>query len=82
MSEVVVVLIKERRHEPRGMQDFPCLGVAYQTLDFVVLFTAEGVGTVVSPSSDPNVSFGLGYHSNNWGMQQFKEYNGNLVLSN
>lgn len=82
MSDVVVVLIRERKKEPMGMQDFPCLGVARQTRDFVVLFSAKGVGTVVSPSSDPSVPYGLGYYSNNWGMQLFEEYNGNLVLSN
>lgn len=56
---------------------FPCLGVARQTPDLIVLFSDESKGTVLTPVAN---SFGL--YREDWNMEDFDLYHGQLVLSN
>lgn len=80
-GELVIVIASERV-VPQGITEFPSLGVARQTPDFVVLFSSPGVGTVVSPSADPQINHDFGQFTTDWDMDLFEPFTGNLLLRN
>jgi hypothetical protein len=60
-------------------KDYPKLMVYDKDNDFVVLFQRSGVGTVIR---DDEQTYGTGHYYDRWVMDVFKDFEGELLMSN
>ena len=72
---MIVVVTEEKKKEKET--EFPCLMVADNGL--IVLFTLCNEGSVVCVGNSPH---SLGYVSEDWHMDSFKEFKGSVELKN
>ena len=60
---------------PGQTKSYPKLMVSDQGT--IILFSACGVGTILASKSH-----GVGHHATSWSMECFKDFNGEVILSN
>ena len=73
--------VKSTKQKANSPRDFPKLMVT--TEGKVVLFSAEGRGTVVfNEESNGFETSGIGYHTNSWSMRKFTDYLAEVTLFN
>jgi hypothetical protein len=60
--------------------EYPFLGKSKKHLGFIVFFTSQYEGTVLSPGN--NEWHEIGYYSAEWDMECFEKFHGEITLSN
>lgn len=60
--------------------EYPSLGVSIKTTGLIVLFTSNGVGTVIQTGDVSE--YKIGYHSDMWAMNLFIKFQGKIILEN
>ncbi len=65
-------------NQPQSVKTFPKLMVSKMS-NAVVFFYDDFKGIVVS---DARNEYGIGHHSTDWIMDNFKDFNGSITLSN